>query len=58
MITKWGFGPMVARLTSRRNPFHVLSSRAGFVGPLQAHIKDVAVISVRCREPPLMAQAV
>ena len=27
MIAKWGFGSMVARLTSWRNPFHVVSRK-------------------------------
>jgi hypothetical protein len=27
MISKWGFGPMVVRLTNCRNPFHVVSRK-------------------------------
>jgi hypothetical protein len=40
MIAKWGFGPMVARLTSGRNPFHVVSRKQLYESRIFGHAEE------------------
>jgi len=40
MIAKWGFGPMVARLTSWRNPFHVVSRKQLYESRIFGHPEE------------------
>ena len=40
MIAKWGFGPMVARLTSWRNPFHVVNRKQLYESRIFGHPEE------------------
>jgi hypothetical protein len=40
MIAKWGFGPKVARLTSWRNPFHVVSRKPLYESRIFGHPEE------------------
>ena len=40
MIAKWGFGPKVARLTSWRNPFHVVSRKQLYESRIKKLVDD------------------
>jgi hypothetical protein len=40
MIAKWNFGPMVTRLTSWRNPFHVVSRKQLYESRIFGHPEE------------------